>query len=108
MDQRPVPIACSLPAGERSGRLDEFRALFAGLLEPADRRAGTLRLLLPAGAEAAARDLFAREQDCCPFFAVGFQGVAGGLEVEVSVPPGAEELLDGLAGLAPSRAQAAS
>jgi hypothetical protein len=95
-----VPVdTCTLPTAEQPLRLDEFGALFTVSLRGVDRREpGWLRLHL-AGTdevEARARDLVARESECCSFFTFD---VRRGDEVivDVRVPENRAEVLDGLA-----------
>jgi hypothetical protein len=57
-----------------------------------------LRLTLDATAEARARDLTARETDCCSFFGFVFTpGANGEVHLLVSVPATHTEVLDALA-----------
>src|SRR3954453_2310032 len=62
--------ACTLPTADRPGRLAEFEGLFASLRGLRREEPGWLRLRLDGGEdiEAQARDLTAREAECCTFF----------------------------------------
>jgi hypothetical protein len=89
-DQVWVPEACTLPTAERPLRLAEFDDLFATALRGQQRLSPTtLRWRLAPSAEAAVRDLTARETACCSFFTftVSLDGEAVGVDVEV--PAGA-------------------
>ena len=97
-----VPEACTLPTTERPLRLAEFDDLFASALRGQQRPAPTqLRWHLDPAAEAAARDLTARESACCSFFAFTFgpEGATpdGSLALLVEVPVGHVDVLDALA-----------
>jgi hypothetical protein len=80
-------------------RVAEFDALFADTLISLDRPAPTrLRLALDPTAEATARDLAARETECCSFFVFTFDhGEGGSLTLDVTVPPNHVDVLDALA-----------
>lgn len=93
-----VPEACVLPTAERPLRLAEFDRLFATALRQRVRLAPTrLRLRLDPAAEAVARDLLARETECCSFFTFTFGRDADALTVDVEVPSAHASVLDGLA-----------
>lgn len=92
--------ACTLPVEGQQVRLAEFDALFASALRGVRREgSGWLRLSLRGGAEVEeqARELTAREAECCSFFdfAVGRDGDE--VVVDVRVPADKEPVLDGLA-----------
>jgi hypothetical protein len=65
---------CTLPSDERPLRGEEFQTLFAtavvGLCRP---EPGILDLLIESTAETTARDLAARETQCCSFFTFSFR-----------------------------------
>ncbi|MEU3642963.1 thioredoxin domain-containing protein [Lentzea sp. NPDC034063] len=89
--------ACMLPTADQPARLAEFDALFTTSLHEVHRHApGWLRLSLSADAEDRARDLTAREAECCSFFdfTVGRDGDQ--VLVDVRVPEDKELVLDGL------------
>jgi hypothetical protein len=93
-----VPEACTLPTAEQPLRVAEFDALFSAALRDSNRPAPTmLRLLLDRPAEAAARDLAARETACCSFFTFAFDERDGQLVMTVTVPAAHIDVLDGLA-----------
>jgi hypothetical protein len=86
--------------GERAYRVAEFDELFAGGLRGVERRTATeLELTLDSAAEAIARELVAREAECCSFFgfAFGAAGDEGVVLLRVTVPAAQVGVLDGLA-----------
>jgi hypothetical protein len=99
-----VPTSCTLPTAQHPMRAAEFEALFATASQTervADRH---LRVSFPARAGLAEQveDLAARESQCCSFFdfCVSAPTPPHGLVVlEVRVPPGHVDVLDGLAQL---------
>jgi hypothetical protein len=95
----PWVAACTLPTAERPLRLAEFDALFSTVLREVRRPEATrLRLTLDGGqsVEASARELTARESECCSFFGWQFSRVGEHLVLEVTVPESQIEVLDGL------------
>lgn len=101
-----VPQSCSLPSVEQPLRIKEFDELFAsalrGLVRPTPTR---LRLILDREAETAARELAARESDCCSFFVFSFVAntVDDEISFEVGVPSEYIAVLDALAARAAAR-----
>ncbi|MGW6935550.1 hypothetical protein ACWGE0_36185 [Lentzea sp. NPDC054927] len=94
-----APQACTLPTAQQPLRIAEFDALFTAALTDVQRADGThLRLTLKAGAEveATARDLTARESQCCSFFVFTFVHAEQALHLDVEVPPAHTDVLDGL------------
>ena len=90
--------ACTLPSADRPRRLAEFDALFATSLREQTRPSPTaLRWLLDPDAEATARDLTARESECCTFFDFSFTPEGDALRLDVRVPPAHTAVLDDLA-----------
>lgn len=95
-----VPQACTLPSAEQPLRVAEFDTLFAAALRGVDRVAPTeLRLVLDgaAGFETFARDLTARETQCCSFFTFTFSRAEDRLLLDVQVPIAQVAVLDALA-----------
>jgi hypothetical protein len=95
-----APQECMLPTAERPLREAEFDELFATRLRSLARPDPLLlRLVLDDGDEVAAttRDLVAREQACCALFEFELTSTPEGLRVDVRVPSGRAEVLDGLA-----------
>ncbi|GII84515.1 hypothetical protein Ssi03_25050 [Sphaerisporangium siamense] len=95
-----APAACALPTEERPSRVAEFDDLFASALLGLERvRPTRLRLTLAAGAqvESTARDLTAKESECCSFFAFTLTPGAEDLTLDVEVPAAQVEVLDALA-----------
>jgi hypothetical protein len=93
-----VPQACTLPTAERSLRAAEFDYLFAAALHDLQRLdLARLRLTLRGspGLEATARDLAARESECCSFFSFTVERHGEDVVVDVQVPEAHVEVLDG-------------
>ncbi len=104
-----APEACTLPSVERPLRVAEFDALFANSLRRVQRLAATrLLLTLDPRADTTARDLTARESECCSFFAFTVTPVGDELHVEVEVPAAHIAVLDALAVRAAAAARAAA
>lgn len=95
-----VPQSCTLPTTEQPLRVAEFDEFFASHLVAVlpGESPGTLRLELAGGAEvlAAARDLAARESECCSFFAFDVRGESDRVLMTVTVPEQHADLLAGL------------
>jgi hypothetical protein len=91
----PVPIACTLSAGDLPGRCAEWQAFYSSSVLSSERSPRTVRLHLdPSPASvAAARSLARREKECCAFFEFTLASEAGRPVMAVSVPPGAEPTL---------------
>ena len=97
-DEVWVPEACTLPTAERPLRLTEFDDLFATALHGQQRLSATrLRWRLDPAAESAARDLTARETECCSFFSFTVAAADGAVQVDVEVPAAHVDVLDALA-----------
>ncbi|MEV6814729.1 hypothetical protein [Micromonospora sp. NPDC051296] len=96
-----VPEACTLPTIETPTRLAEFDGLFATALLGQQLLAPTrLRWRLDPAAEATARDLTRRENECCSFFTFTVTPVADAVKVDVEVPVAHSDVLAALAGRA--------
>jgi len=98
-----APIACTLDAARLPGRLGEFRALFATTRSVDRISPQHLRVTLAGDSalEATARDLLAREQQCCSFFDFALTNDGeGALTLDVRVPAGAVEIVDEFARVA--------
>jgi hypothetical protein len=91
-----VPDACTLPTADRPLRLAEFDDLFRTALT-AQQRLGPTRLRWVLDPTAEIEDLIVRETACCSFFTFTVNRAAGGLVVDVTVPPAYAEVLDALA-----------
>ena len=101
-----VPESCALPTVEQPSRMGEFDSLLVtGLVSQTRVAPNVLRWSLDLEVEAVARDLAARESECCSFFRFSFAMDADGLVVEVQVPPAHVEVLDALAARAAALAQ---
>jgi hypothetical protein len=94
-----APDACTLPTAEQPFREAEFDDLFATAVRDVTHDGPTtLRLTLDAAAEARARDLTARESECCSFFGFDFGPAARGeLTLTVTVPPTRADVLEAFA-----------
>jgi hypothetical protein len=98
VEESSVPQACTLPTVHQPLRLAEFDDLFSKHLRGQERvLPSVLRWSLDPSVEAVARDLAARETQCCSFFRFGFAEGAGELLVDVQVPPAQIPVLDALA-----------
>lgn len=103
-DEGWVPEACTLPTAQRPLRVAEFDELFATALRSQRRLSPTeLRWELAAGTETVVRELAAREADCCSFFTFEVAAADDAVVVDVRVPAGHEEVLDGLTDRASER-----
>jgi DNA-binding transcriptional MerR regulator len=90
----PVPVACTLDAGEASQRVTAWGDICAGARSREARDDG-LRLRFPPDPLLAGRlaELAAREQACCPFFTFILRLDNDGLTLDVSAPVAAAGLL---------------
>jgi hypothetical protein len=93
-----APDACTLPTPERPLRVAEFDALFSDVLRMQRPDPTRLDLVLPREAETAARDLAARESECCSFFTFEFEAAGDDVVMHVGVPPQQVEVLDAIEG----------
>ncbi|MRH93294.1 hypothetical protein GFY24_38765 [Nocardia sp. SYP-A9097] len=92
-----VPDACTLPTVEQPTRVAEFERLFGSSVRAVTRpNPARLELTLLAAAESAARELAARESQCCAFFAFDFDSDTAGTLMRIGVPTGQVEVLDAL------------
>lgn len=91
--------ACTLPTAEQPFRLAEFAGLFAEPLSAIERPDRTQpRLEIDADAMNRARDLAAREGECCAFFTCDFHPTTDGkVWMQVGVPAERSGVLDGIA-----------
>jgi hypothetical protein len=55
-----------------------------------------LDLVIGRDAEAGARDLAARESDCCSFFSFEFETAGDDVVMHIGVPPAQVEVLDAI------------
>jgi hypothetical protein len=86
------------PTTQRPLRLAEFDDLFAVAVRGQQRLSPTrLRWWLDPAAESAARDLTAREAECCSFFSFTFAPLDGAVQLDVEVPAAHVGVLDALA-----------
>ena len=95
---------CTLPTVDRPLRLAEFDDLFSAALTAQTRLSpAVLRWSLDSRAEAVARDLAARETQCCSFFTFTFTSHGDTVQMDVRVPAVQTEVLDALAARAAAR-----
>jgi hypothetical protein len=97
-----VPIACTLTAGARTERTEEWRDTLRTSVTAATRTApGRVELRLADGPTAAGRlvDLARREKACCGFFSFAVEIDAQGATMVVEVPEDAVAVLDDFAAL---------
>lgn len=98
IDEVWVAEACTLPTVDQPLRLSEFDELFATSLRGLSRVSPTvLRWSLDPADEEVARDLTARETECCSFFSFTFSSPGDVLTVDVDVPEAQVAVLDALA-----------
>jgi len=96
-----VPLACTLDAGARGARVDEWRALVVSSVVRVESDPTSVRLVLRDSDAAllAAASLGAREKACCAFFDVAIEIEPAMRSLRLSVPDGAEEALATFAAL---------
>lgn len=97
--------SCTLPSEQQPLRIAEFEALFSDAVRNVVRVSPTrLRLYLDACAETRARELAARENQCCSFFLFEFDSTATGFVLmDIAVSPKEAGVLDALAARAADR-----
>ena len=104
IDELTALDACTLPTVELPLRIAEFDALFSTALTGQTRPSPeVLQWSLDSTAEAAARDLAARETQCCSFFTFSFASEGDTVKVNVRVPAAQSHVLDALAARAAAR-----
>jgi hypothetical protein len=105
-----VPAACTLPTVEQPLRVAEFDDLFTAVRGTERVATTTLRLNLDPSSLDFARDLAARETECCSFFDFRLRrdDDGGVLWLDVRVPAGREPILDAIARLASTHAPRAA
>lgn len=92
-----VPDACTLPTIEQPLRSAEFDTLFTESVRELTRPDRTrLELTLADDAEPEARNLAARESQCCTFFAFDFQIGEAGTIMRIDVPAAHADVLDAI------------
>lgn len=85
MSEDRTPIACTLTTKQAASQLDEWGELRskASAVEEVD---GGYRVTLPASADAVARDLAAREAQCCAFLTLDVTSSDDSVVVTVTGP----------------------
>ncbi|HVQ48591.1 MAG TPA: hypothetical protein VMS92_00985 [Mycobacterium sp.] len=91
-----APDGCTLPTPERPLRVAEFDELFAHVVRMQRPQPTRLDLVIGRDAEAGARDLAARESDCCSFFSFEFETAGDDVVMHIGVPPAQVEVLDAI------------
>lgn len=82
-----APEACTLPTAERPVRVAEFYDLFRTAAQTVERVSPVLgRVTLASAAGDAARELAARETECCSFFDFAFADRSDDVLMEIWVP----------------------
>jgi hypothetical protein len=104
IEELTILESCTLPTVERPLRLAEFDDLFSTALTAQTRlSAAVLRWSLDSGADDVARDLAAREAQCCSFFTFTFTSDGDSVQMDVRVPAAQSDVLDALAARAAAR-----
>ena len=90
-----LPMACSLSAAELEERGERWHRLAERALVESSYEGGVaiLRCRADPGVEAELRELVRLEGECCPFLTLAVSSRDGGLVLEVSGPPGAEQMV---------------
>jgi len=93
----PVPVACTLGAGDIPGRVAEWQAFYRERVRTTERSATSARLLLDPsdGAVVVAASLGQRETECCAFFTFTIALEAEARWLTLTVPPEAGATLTG-------------
>ncbi len=91
-----APDACTLPTPERPVRVAEFDDLFARVGRMQRPEPTRLDLVIVRDAEAGARDLAARESECCSFFSFEFETAGDDVVMRIGVPPAQVDVLDAI------------
>ncbi len=96
-----IPIACTLSPGQQADRVAEWEAFGRTAVTGVEVRGAVARFHLDRTDEVllAAASLSQREKECCGFFEFTIELDAGDRWLVARVPPGAEEVLAGFAGL---------
>jgi len=93
-----TPIACTLEAADRPGRVAAWEAALARVASREAIDGGVRLSLVPGEPLAALVDLVVAEQACCSFFAFAVTVDGRGAGLEVTAPPEAQELVRSLFG----------
>ena len=96
-----MPDACTLPTAEQPLRVAEFDNLFSSVRGTERVAATTLRLTLDRSSLEYARDLAARENECCSFFDFSFDAADDTATMQITVPPAYTSVLNALAARIP-------
>jgi hypothetical protein len=93
---KELPIACTLTPAAMADRGEWLRRLGAAHLVEGRRSDAGLHLRFEAAAEDEIRRWVRAEQECCAFLSFDLGRTDDELRLEVTGPPGAEPVLDGL------------
>jgi hypothetical protein len=101
---QPLPIACSLSAGDQQRRLQEMTSLADHVLgvEPARERGSRVRFRADVGVEAALTRIVDAERECCPFLDLSLSADGPDLTLSIGGPqeaaPVITEIVEALVG----------
>lgn len=87
-----IPIACTLTTKQAASQLDEWASLRTRA-RSVEAIEGGVRVLLPAEAEAATRDLAIREAACCAFLTLTVDRHGDDLSLTITGPPDAQPII---------------
>lgn len=93
-----APEACTLPTVERPFRIAEFADLFAAA-DPVRESATRVTVMLPLESLELARDLAARETECCSFFTFTTVPKGDRTAMTIEVPAQYADVLTAMIGL---------
>jgi hypothetical protein len=99
MEQRRLPVACTLQPSEVPARLSEWQALLAHAVEKTEIGDGVRVQFDDSVDPTAVVDLAARERDCCAFFTFAVELSPDGVALEIRAPGEAAALARALAGV---------
>lgn len=94
------PIACSLGASDVQGRVEEWHALLAGVVDRQPIPNGVRLVFGTPAPLAEISRLAAAEHGCCSFFAFAITVDGRGVALEATAPADAHEMLEALFGVA--------
>ena len=92
--RRPIPIACTLPSEDMSGRLKEWTDVL-GQVARRETTSGGMRLSFPADPAlvATVAELATKEAECCAFFTFTLTIDSEGATLDVGAPVEGREVL---------------
>lgn len=96
-----APEACTLPSAAPPPRVAEFADLFATAVEAVQRASpASATVTLPLGLLETARDLAARETECCSFFDFAVEPEGDHAAMTIRVPVQYADVLTAMTGVA--------